>query len=126
MMLARAWKDRRGATAVEMALTLPAFLMLALGCIEYGLATYTQLCLQHGVETAARCAVVNSIRCGNPSATQAFASQQSYGLRPPLSTFSVTMASDCGALVQASYQFNFVTQYFGDPLTITASSCFPR
>jgi Flp pilus assembly protein TadG len=126
MMLARAWKDRRGATAVEMALTMPAFLMLTVGCLEYGMAAYTQLSLQHGVESAARCAAINTTRCGSPSATQSYAASQSYGLSPPVSTFNVAMASDCGALVQASYKFNFVTQYFGNPLTITASSCFPR
>jgi Flp pilus assembly protein TadG len=126
MMLSRIRDDSRGATAVEMALTLPAFLMLAVGCVEYGMAAYTQLGLQHGVEVAARCAVINASQCGSASATQTYASSQSFGLNPPVSTFSVTMASDCGALVQASYRFGFVTQYFGNPLTITASSCFPR
>jgi Flp pilus assembly protein TadG len=109
-----------------MALTLPVFLMLAVGCIEYGMVAYTQLSLQHGVESAARCAVVSTSKCGSPGATRSYASSQSYGLNPPASTFNVDMASACGALVQASYQFNFVTEYFGRPLTITAASCFPR
>jgi Flp pilus assembly protein TadG len=126
MMLSRALKDGGGATAVEMALTLPAFLMMTVGCIEYGMATYTQLGIQHGVEAAARCAVVNTRQCGTSAATQSYASSQTFGLDPPVSTFNVTMVSDCGALVQASYQFDFVTHYFGGPLTITASSCFPR
>jgi len=126
MKLTHAWNDKRGATALEMALTMPAFLMLFVGCIEFGIAAYAQLSLQHGVEQAARCAVINTTKCGSPSATQLFASSQSFGLNPPASTFSVDTASACGALVQASYKFNLVTQYLGKPFTITASSCFPK
>jgi Flp pilus assembly protein TadG len=121
----RIWRDVRGATALEMAFTLPAFLMLLIGALEYGLVMWTQVSLQHGVEMAARCAVVTPGTCSNTSATQSYASAQSYGLAPPNSTFLVAVTG-CGEQIQASYPFNFVTSYFGSPLQITASSCFPK
>jgi Flp pilus assembly protein TadG len=125
MIRSRAWTDTRGTTAVELALTLPAFLALLFGGFEYGTLMWTQLSLQHGVEMAARCAVITPGICSSNSATQSYAASQAYGLNPPVSTFAVTTPA-CGEEISASYKFSFATSYFGAPVTLSASSCFPK
>ena len=53
------WDDTEGSALVEFTVTLPLFLLLTFGLLQAGLLLYTQAGLQHGVETAARCASVN-------------------------------------------------------------------
>jgi hypothetical protein len=57
--------------------------------IELGLILWTKIALQHGLKWPARCASINATVCGSPSEIQTFAAQQSYGLNPPLSVFTV-------------------------------------
>lgn len=119
------WRDVRGATAVEMALTMPAFLALLVGAVEYGLVMWTKVGLQHGVEMAARCAVVTPGVCSSVSVTQSYASSQAYGLKPPPSTFAVTTPA-CGEQISASYTFTFATTMVGSPIVVNALSCYPK
>lgn len=126
MSFDRALGDERGASAVEFALTLPAFCMVIFLIVEGGLLLWTQVGLQHGAEMAARCASVNSTLCGSVSAVQTYAASQAYGLDPPPSIFSLTTPA-CGNLVSANYTYKFVTTYWGTPtLTLAASACFPK
>lgn len=125
MMPARFWRDQRGATILEFALTVPIFFALIFGIIGGGLLLWMQLGLQHGAEMAARCAGVNTSICGSVSAIQNYAASQAYGLNPSPSVFSVSTPA-CGNQVSASYSFQFFTSYAGIPsLTLTARSCFP-
>jgi Flp pilus assembly protein TadG len=119
------WSDRRGASAIEFALTAPAFFMVLIALIEGGLLLWTQIGLQHGAEMAARCATIDTSICSSTAQTQSYAAQQSFGINPPPSTFTVTSAS-CGNQVTANYQFALFSNYFGMPsLQISAQSCFP-
>ena len=118
--------DEQAVASIEFGLTAPAFLALVFGVICIGLLVWTQLGLQHGAEMAARCASINSGICGNASAVQSYAVQQTFGLNPPASTFTLTTPS-CGNQVSASYNLQFLATYFGLPsLTLTAQSCFPK
>ena len=115
-----------GATALEFALTAPIFLAMIIGSLTIGLALFAQVALQHGVEMAARCATVNTTVCGSSSTIQTYAVQQSLGLGPPSSTFTVSTPS-CGNQVQASYPINLNFVVFGHRnITLTANSCFPK
>jgi Flp pilus assembly protein TadG len=125
MNLKRGLCDDTGATAIEMALTLPAFLMLLIGALDFGVLMWTQFGIQHGTEMAARCAVITPSTCSSSNATQTYAAHEAFGLNPPISTFTVSTPA-CGELVSASYSFTFVTHFLGGPLTLTASSCFPK
>ncbi|MBI3677964.1 MAG: pilus assembly protein [Proteobacteria bacterium] len=119
-------RDSSGATAVEFALTAPAFFALVAGIIEVGIVLWSQLSLQQGVEAAARCASVNKTLCGTTSEIQSYAAAQSYGLTPATSTFTVSTPS-CGNQVSASYTYTFLFGYFDLPnITLTARSCFPK
>lgn len=124
MITARFWRDRCGGTAVEFALTMPAFLALIIGAVEVGLLCWAQLALQQGSEAAARCASVNHTLCGNTAQIQGYASAQSFGLAPPATTFTVSTQA-CGNMVQASYNPPFLTGYVMPGMTLTASACFP-
>ena len=116
--------DRKGGTAIEFALTAPVFFLLVMGAIQVGLLCWAQLALQQGSEAAARCASVNKTVCGSTSQIQSYASEQSYGLSPAASTFTVSTAA-CGNRVQASYDPPFLAAFAISGVTLTASACFP-
>jgi Flp pilus assembly protein TadG len=140
MSLTRLAGDTRGSTSVELAITVPLFMMLTFGIIEAGWMMWDLVGLQHGVEMAARCASVRTMQydgtmttCAdvntgvvNQSNVKSFASQQSYGVNPGTSTFTVSTPA-CGKQVSASYSFNFLTSYFFglSSLTLNARSCYP-
>jgi Flp pilus assembly protein TadG len=120
-----------GATAVETAIVLPAFLLTLFSIVEGGLLFWTQSTLQFAVEGAARCAAVNMplaapAACASASATQTYAASQAYGMTIPSSAFTFTQPS-CGYKVSASYVFSFIVSevYPAGTITLTASSCHP-
>ncbi|HEY2306938.1 MAG TPA: TadE/TadG family type IV pilus assembly protein [Streptosporangiaceae bacterium] len=123
----------RGAAAVEFALLLPLLLLLVFGIIDFGRAINAQITLTQAARQGARLAAL-----GQPnvvSATQAAAT----GLNPV--TVTVTpcpsgATQTTGAVVKASYSFNFVTPVgaiaglfggggFGSPITLTATGEMP-
>ena len=118
------FRDNSGASAVEFGITAPLFFMLLVGVVQGAMMLWTQLGLQQGVEMGARCASVDSVLCGSTSATLSYAAQQTYGLNPPASTFTLTGAA-CGSQMSARYPFPIITSYFGS-VTVTAMSCFAK
>lgn len=116
--------DVRGATALEFALCAPAFFMLVMGIVELGLLVWMQLALQQGVEAAARCASINKTTCSTTSQIKDYASNQTYGLTPPSSTFTVS-APACGNQVAASYTPSYLPSFPIPTQTLTAQACFP-
>jgi Flp pilus assembly protein TadG len=119
-------KDEQGNTAIEFGLTAPLFFMFLFAIVEAGMLIWTQVGLQHAAETAARCATVNKTICGDVQSIQSYAVKQAFGMEPPASTFQV-VASSCGNLVTANYNYGFVTSFFGMPkFALTAQSCFPK
>jgi hypothetical protein len=146
--LARIWRDDRGASALEFALTAPAFFLFLFGIIEFGLVLWTQVGLQHGAEMAARCASVaqanailippvSQIQCPSSNAKltvpiaiplqqnaiESYAAQNAYGLSLPVNPYQYSLRA-CGNFVNASYSFQFYGLSLG-PVTITAQACSP-
>jgi Flp pilus assembly protein TadG len=60
------WADRRGATALEFGLVLPAFVMLILGVINTAQLAHAVSSMNFAVEEAARCSAVNETVCPGP------------------------------------------------------------
>lgn len=118
------WRDNRGASALEFALTAPVFLLFIFGIIEFGLLLWTQIGLQHGTEMAARCASVNPSLCPGSSAITSYAAQQAFGLDLPSQTFAHSTPA-CGNQVSANYTFQFPQVLNLSPMTLTAQACFP-
>jgi Flp pilus assembly protein TadG len=118
-------RDQRGATAVEFALTVPAFLALVFAIADGAMMLWTQLGLQHGAEMAARCAAVNATACGTDTNIKSYAAAQAYGLGVSSSVYTVSTAA-CGKTVAASYTYTLFSSYLGVPsVALTARSCFP-
>ena len=124
MTLATLRRDERGVTAVEFAITAPAFFLVLFGIIQGGLLLWTQIGLQHGTEMAARCAGVNKTICGNNAAIAAYAATQAYGLTLPPSTFTITNEA-CGIAVRATYTFSLLFKGLSPTLDLNAQACFP-
>ncbi|MGH6708775.1 MAG: TadE/TadG family type IV pilus assembly protein [Bradyrhizobium sp.] len=116
--------DESGTTAIEFALTAPVFFLFLFGIIEIGLLLWTQIGIQHGAEMAARCASINSTLCPSATAVKSYATQQSFGLTLPSSTFSYSTPA-CGNQVNATYTFQFPAILGLSPLNLTAQACFP-
>ena len=119
------FKDRRGASAVEFAITLPLFILMVLGVWQIGYGMWAQFALQHGAEMAARCMTVNPKVCGNINiaGTQSYAASQSYGLNPSPSTFVVSQPT-CGNQIVADYTVSPLVANIGVPaLIVHAHAC---
>ena len=101
--------DTRGGALVEFTVTVPLFLSLTFGLVWAGLLLFTQSGLEHGVESAARCASVNysanqlnlTQSCFTVSGTavapsavtnaniKQYAAEHSWGIVPSSSSFTV-------------------------------------
>jgi Flp pilus assembly protein TadG len=158
MKLRRIRDDTRGNSLLEFTVTFPLFLLLMFGLVQAGLLFFAQNGLQHGVEVAARCASVNysanqlglTQSCFTVGSTavapnavtnaniQQYAAQNSWGVVPPSSSFTVACpngvslgcaaagtnycGTDPGYLVRVSHTYNLLYYL---PITLTAKSCFP-
>jgi Flp pilus assembly protein TadG len=143
-------RDIRGASLMEFAVTLPIFFLVLFGLIQVGMMLWAQIGLQHGVETASRCASLSDIAVvqggatpatthtpcysangnvtANVSTVKSFAAANSYGFNPPVGTFSVSLTAGTSTapacnLISASYPFTAIHYLYS--ITLTASSCFP-
>jgi Flp pilus assembly protein TadG len=118
--------DRRGATAAEFGMILPALLVMLLGIVESSRAIWTQSVLHYAVEHAARCASVDVNNCGTTSQVQSYAVGLAAGVPVTAATFTVTTPA-CGSQVSASYAFEtVVSNLLPYTMTLTARSCFPK
>lgn len=115
-------KCDRGATMVEFALVLPALAALLVGGIYAGLAVYSATGLQSAAEQAARCYSVNASLCSTPSATQAYAKTQYYGIQTP--TFSASV-QPCGHQVAATVTIPIIAVVENLNVPLSATACFP-
>ena len=129
MTLGRFCRDVQGASAVEFAILAVPFFMMLFGIIEGGRLLWTQVGLQHAVETAARCASLETADNPNPcpgSSVEDYAATQAFGLNLSASVFTVSTVG-CGTQVIAKYPFNFFTNVLGPTqLNLSAQSCVPN
>jgi hypothetical protein len=98
-------------------------MLMLCGLIVSALLLWTQLGLQHGVETAARCASINPTVCGTTADIQSYAAKNSFGLAVRASVFTPSKPS-CGNQVTASYVIGLSLYGIPSP-TLTAQACFP-
>jgi Flp pilus assembly protein TadG len=119
------FKDQRGTSAVEFALTLPVFILMLFTVWQISFGVWVQCALQHGAEMAARCMAVNPTVCSNIniSGTQSYAASQSYGLNPSPSVFAVSTQT-CGNQVAAAYPLSpIVANLSMFAVTLHAQAC---
>ena len=113
--------DERGATAVEFALILPAFVLLVLGSIATADLGFTIASMNYAVEDAARCAAVRTSVCSDSATTIAYARARYAGLSiSPVFTYSTAA---CGSTVSATatYSMSLIPNMASIPISV--SSC---
>jgi len=118
---ARIWASQNGTTAVETALVAPVFIALLFGLLEGAIMLWTQLGLQTATDRAARCAAIDTSRCGTSTLLQNYAAGQALSAKIPASSFTLT-SETCGAAVTGLVKVRFVAT----EVTLSARSCFPR
>jgi Flp pilus assembly protein TadG len=116
-------RARDGAAAAEFGLVLPIFVTLLMGSVWVGMLTWANNSLQAAVQTAARCAAVNTSQCSTPTEISNFALANYTG--PGISPVFTSGVSDCGQTVtgQADFNMNIVPGIGTIPLSATA--CYP-
>lgn len=96
--------SQRGQSVVEMALLLPAFLLLVLGMLDLGRAVYTYNVLSNAVRDGSRVAIVDS----NTNAAVIQAVQQSaVGVNLSAANVTISGARTPGSTVTVSALFVF-------------------
>jgi Flp pilus assembly protein TadG len=126
------FRDRRGTSAVEFALTLPVFILMLFGLWQICHGLWAQFALQHGAEMAARCMTINPppAACSTTASIQSYAASQSYGFSPPPATFSVSKNTTCGNQISgnqisADYAVSPAVANIGIPaLNLHAQACY--
>ena len=113
----------QGATAVEFALVMPAFLALVLGGLSVCVVLYSTVNLQDAVEQGARCYSVNSGTCSSPSTAQTYA-RAFYHRRVGAPTFTASTPA-CGHQVAATVTLQIAAVLTNVSVPLTASACFP-
>lgn len=105
-------QDSKGATAVEMALVLPALLSLIFGIIEGGRALWTLQALQETAYSTARCMAVGDTSCDTVAEAKSYAAARAaksqIGL--PLSAISITEKTTCDGISDMA-KVSFVLPY---------------
>jgi Flp pilus assembly protein TadG len=116
--------DSGGATAVEFAMILPAFLALIVGGLYSSIAVFTSASLQYAAEQAARCSSVNTTTCSSSGTTTNYAQTVYFGPASPAAAFTYSTPA-CGHTVSGTvnYVFDFGLKTLTVP--ISASACFP-
>lgn len=125
MTLVRFLRDRSGVAAVEFVMLSPVAFGLLFAIIDAGFLIFTQVGLEHAVESAARCSAINSTVCGTASSIKSYAVTQAYGLAISSGAFSYVQTS-CGNVVSASYTYTyFSSSFLTASIPLTAQACFP-
>ncbi len=125
MNFRRLFRNDDGATAVEFAMLAPLFFAMAFGVIDAGRLVWTQMTLEHAVESAARCAGLQSSNCSSAALVQSYAASQAPGLGISSAAFSYS-ATTCGAQVSATYTYYYLSRAFpGSSSTLKAQYCMP-
>ena len=118
-----------GGSSLDMALSLPYFILIILGIFAISFVMWTENGIQHAASAAARCAVVATSECDTISAVQNAAIGWSYGVLTSSDTSKITVnlsatcnSGQAGKAVLIQYAINF----FVISTTVAAESCFPN
>jgi Flp pilus assembly pilin Flp len=118
-----AWKDERGATAVEFAIVGPLFIATVIGMLYLCMCLLVVGSLHYAVEEGARCASVRTTICSDETAIVSYAQSRYFG--PSSSPTFTYEASACGKLVSGSIDYVVDIGLKQITVPITATACFP-
>jgi hypothetical protein len=115
--------DRSGASAVEFALVMPAFIAMLAGAIWAGQLAFASNSMHYAVEAGARCAAVKTTVCTDAPSTIAYT--QSHYSGPQISPVFSYGATGCGHTVSATATFNLNIVPGIKSVPLTAAACYP-
>jgi len=119
--------DDRGGPALDLALAVPAFLVIVLGVLGVAFVLWTENSIQSAAAQAARCAVVDSFACATASQIQNAA--VGWALGAPISTANVTVnlsATCANGISGKAVAITYTTTFFVISTTMSAESCYPN
>lgn len=121
-------RDESGASALEFAMTLPAFVMLVLGTMQLGYAFFCGSTLQYALEKVARNVMVDSTMTQSTAQSQFDSVLKS--MNGPHATLSYTVDTSGAvpiARLTATYKHNVVIPLVpAFSLTFTADTSVPQ
>jgi Flp pilus assembly protein TadG len=143
--LARLWRDRKGAHAIELAVVAFPLTMLGLGTLEFGRLSWTREALQTIAIQGARCMGVLNTNCASGGGysstnTQTYLEGLASNWQMTLTASNLTLsrAATCGGVttassfssVQITYTFTTVipaiVTALSNGLSLTVSACYPN
>jgi Flp pilus assembly protein TadG len=127
--------DRRGATAVELAIVAPVVMLLLMAIVDLGLAVYSHICLAEAARAGARYAAVHGAGAASPVGPTANSAKveevvRSYaaGIVPSQLTVKSTWvqgnnSAGSRVCVSTSYKYKLLTAFIlgGGTLDLCAS-----
>ena len=117
--------QQRGATAVEFALVVPFFLVIAFGTISTSLAMSAVSEMHYAAERSARCLAVNVTTPCTQANIDTYAKGWYKG--PGLSglLFQASNDSTCGKRVTGTASYAIIAGIQRTAVSITATACYP-
>ena len=126
VFMRRFWRDRRGNTAAEFALILPAFMFLTLGGINLSILVYATSSLNRVVQSAARYASIQTNSTGSsPSSATITAWARTAYVGPSINPQFTYSATGCGNTVTATATYNLFAGVIDKTIPLSATACFP-
>jgi Flp pilus assembly protein TadG len=117
-------RTNRGAVLLEVALTLPIFLLLILGGIDLNLMMSAKSSLDYVTVETARCVAETPASCPSPSA---YAQTLAHGVGINGTLSATVSATSSGATVNTTYAWQPVSPFFRQvTLTATATVTSPK
>lgn len=116
--------SREGAGTVEFALVAPILVIFIIGGMYLSMLGFTAASLSYAVQSAARCASINSTRCSSAATTQTFAATQFVNFSGNAATFTAS-AQTCGNQVTGTVNFRLLTGSSRLTVPLSSTACFP-
>ena len=117
-------RDESGTTALEFALTAPAFFCSSSASSKPVCCSGRRQVYSMAPKWRRDVPVLIARSVRDPTAITSYATQHSFGLTLPTSTFTYSTPA-CGNQVDANYAFQWPSIFGLKPLNLTAKACFP-
>jgi Flp pilus assembly protein TadG len=115
-----------GASALELALVFPLFMILILAIFWLALLLWTENSIRFAADAAARCASVDGTSCGTVTAIQDAAIAWSNGVPIARANVTVNLGATCTAGVTGNaVTIRYAVTYFLLPTTSVVEACYP-
>ena len=119
--------NEAGGSSLDMALSLPVYILMILGIFAIAFTLWVENGIQHAATAAARCAVVDTAECDTTTTIKNAAVGWSYGVLSSANQVQVNLSATCQsgqAGKQVLIQYNIT--FFVISTTVAAESCFPN